>query len=636
MNTSRYAGLYHITQSIIHAHGMFVLRYLLMAFICVCGVSYLIGLPRQHQLHAVDIASDGGRNIRDLEKNNRGQDFRWLSDTVTLRIAQPTGAGILTFGYWTAPTRIATALQINTTAFVLPPTQALQPRRIAVLVFHHADVPQTTIAMQFIAMPSQPLAWAFTAADWRTVTPLPHPAIGGGIGLVWLLVALSLQRIWQRHWLSAIGASLIVLGGASTQPVLADTITFLQNNTFLWRNSILIGLGWGLWYVVYPRIVRFLTTATQAQRLTIGLYTVLTLLPVLGMLFGPESARVAVQEQRQRQDCPSQWLGSRWDVGQNFAVLSQCVSDNIGWRSLMIRSKNELDYRLFGVSSRVYFGSNDFYFLRRWGDERFPLLQQILQDPVQHSQLRQEFQILHNTYAANNIHMIVVIAPSKDIIYAEHLPWYAPRYNPQMITDFEAELRTAGIDVIPVTAILQQHKQDVPLLYHQRDFHWNSLSAYYVSHAIVARIAHHEQRATPWLQATPSYQMQWKDATDQHFAALLLNRDSSPKSYTVTAPLPGNAQWQNQAYANQDLIVWRTPTQLPQPALPNLAILGDSFSTYFRNVGLEWYFDTIITTSGVVNTPTTMQVLQHNNIKYVVIQVRDVSLPLLLSQQPEQ
>lgn len=618
----------------LHAKTLFL--YLLMIIICIYGINYRINLPQQRQLRATDIASSGSRTIRDIEKSEQGVLFRWLSDTVTLAVAQPTSAGILTFDYWIAPDRVATALRLNTTTITLPPTAALTPRHIAILVFHADGIPQTSIAMQFTPMSKATIAWAFTKANWRPVTPIPHLAILVAIGLLWGLSALSLQRIWQRHWLSATGASLIVLTAINTQPVLAHTIALIQHNPQFWRNCITIGLGWGLWYLIHPRVVCFLTTASPGQRVTIGFYAILTLLPSIGIFFTPEPTSIAVQEQRQRQACPTQWSGSYWDISQNFTVLAQCVSDNIGWRSIMIRSKNELDYRLFGVSSRVYFGNNDFYFLRRWGDERFPLLQQITQNPVQRNQLRQMIQTLDATYAANNIHMILLIAPSKDIIYPENLPWYAPRYDPQMVKNLEVELRDAGVDVIPVTDILQQHKQDVPLLYHQRDFHWNDMAAYYVAQAVVARIANLEQRATPWPTATPQYHLMWKSVTDQNFAALLLNRDVYPKSYGIVAPISAPTTWNNESFTNKNFVVWRTPTQHPQSALPNLAITGDSFSTYFRNVGMEPYFDTIITTSGVASTPALLQTLQFNGIKYVVVQLRDVSLPLLINHQYEQ
>jgi len=613
-----------------------IIVYLIALYVCIWGIRYVIHAPSQHQLFAVDIAADGGRTIRDLEKNDSGLLFRWLDDSVTLAIAQPTRTGILTIDYWVAPNRVATALHINTTQISLPAIPPLQQRRIAMLVFNTTYVPQTTIGMQFVVLPKEPIAWAFSSANWQAITPTPHPTITGAITLFWVASALSLQRIFQRHWVSITSASIGVLIIAITQPVLANRITQLIQHPQFIRNGIIIGIGWFLWYVLHPRLVTFGMRANPTQRLMMAGYVVVTVLPPIGMLFNPEPARIAVQEQRQRQECPTTWTGARWDVGHNFAILAQCVTDNIGWRSVMIRSKNELDYRLFGVSSRVYFGNNDFYFLRRWGDERFPALQTILQDPVQHQQLRQAITAMHEEYAANNMHMILVIAPSKDIIYPENLPWYAPRYDPRMVTDLEAELRDAGLDVIPATALMQQHKHTVPLLYHQRDFHWNDLAAYYVAQELVARIATNEQRPTPWANTTPTYHAIWKYATDQHFAALLLDRDRSPQSYGIDARRPGQATWTDEAYANQDFVVWRTPVALPQPALPNLAIMGDSFSAYFRNVGIEWYFETIVATTGAGATPTILPILQQQQVKYVVVQLRDVSLPLLLTQQREQ
>jgi SGNH hydrolase-like domain, acetyltransferase AlgX len=610
--------------------------YVLLFGICMGGIAYVIGMPSQHQLAAIDLVADGGRTIRGSEKNDQGVIFRWISDNRALTIAQPTSAGILTFNYWIAPNRVATAVHINATTIPLPPTTAFIQRRIAMLVFHADALPQISIAFQFVAASNAPIAWAFTFANWQTITPIPHYTILGGMAVLWGLLALSLQRVLRRHWVSMFGASVSVLCVIATQPVLATTATMLRNNPEFFRNCAVIVIVWVVWYFMHPRVVHFLITASRSQRLTIVLYSVLTLLPSIGMLFSPEPDTIVVEENRKLKDCPTQWMGDYWDIGRNFTILSQCISDHIGWRSIMIRSKNELDYRLFGVSSRVYFGNNNFYFLRRWGDERFPLLQQIIQDPAQHQQLVQLLQSTNATYAANNIHMILVIAPSKDILYPENLPWYAPRYDPQMVKNLEAELRATGMDVIPATDILQQHKHDVPLLYHQRDFHWNDIAAYYVAQEIVARIALQEQRTTPWPLVLPHYQSMWKDATDQHFAALLLNRDVFPQSYGMAVVRPGGGDWHAVAYANHEFVVWHTPVLLPQPTLPHLAIIGDSFSLYFREVGLEWFFDTIVATSGPQVTPATLQTFHQESVKYVVVQVRDVSLPLLVASQKEQ
>ncbi len=609
--------------------------YILMLFLCLFEINYLINFPQQHQLHAAEILSNGRKTIRELEKNSQGVNFRWMSDTVTLTIPQTTPMGVLTLHYWIAPNRKTTEVQINTSTYTLPPTEALKQRRIAMLVLNHDAIPQTTISIHFVTQPNQPIAWAFTDADWQRLSPIPHLSIWGSIGLIWVLCALTIQRIGRQHWLSITSTSILLMTISAAQTNFSTSISSLLLDEQLLHHSALIAVGWCLWYILHPRVMRFLTTATYVQRLAIGSYLLFTTLPPIGMIFNPEPESIAVKEQRQKQDCPTQWIGNLWDVGQNFPVLAQCISDTIGWRSFMIRSKNELDYRLFGVSSRVYFGNNDFYFLRRWGDERFPKLTEIVHDPVQYTQLRLLLQEINATYAANNIHMILVIAPSKDILYPENLPWYAPRYDPQMVVNLEDELRDSGVDVIPVTKILQQHKHDVPLLYHQRDFHWNEIAAYYVAQEIVARIAFGEHRSSPWPKAPPVFHPIWKDPTDQHFAALLLNRDVSPRSYGIATARPRQTAWLDESYANQEFGVWRAQSELDQPPLPNLAILGDSFSGYFRNVGMEWYFQTILM-SRPIDSPTIIRTFQLNAVKYVVVQVRDVSLPLLLTHQNEQ
>jgi hypothetical protein len=130
--------------------------YSVTLIVCLIGITYAIQSPVQHQLFAIDIVADGGKTIRDIEKNSQGVAFRWLKDQVTLTLAQPTHAGILTVGYWIAPNRVATAVQINSTTITLPPMGALTQRRIAVLVFHTNEVPQIQIAMQFAGQHPNP------------------------------------------------------------------------------------------------------------------------------------------------------------------------------------------------------------------------------------------------------------------------------------------------------------------------------------------------------------------------------------------------------------------------------------------------------------------------------------------------
>jgi hypothetical protein len=64
-----------------------------------------------------------------------------------------------------------------------------------------------------------------------------------------------------------------------------------------------------------------------------------------------------------------------------------------------------------------------------------------------------------------------------------------------------------------------------------------------------------------------------------------------------------------------------------------LEINGDSYSNYFKTSGLERYFNLVVITQfndwHDAFTPEHLAHLQRNNIRYVVWQMRDASLPLL-------
>ena len=207
-----------------------ILGYLLMLVICIVGVEYVLNVPSQRQISAIDLVADNGVTIRDIEKNDQGVAFRWLSDQVSLTIPQPTNAGILIFDYWIAPQRVATALLINSTTTPLPPTKALTQRRISILVFHADGMPQTNIALKFGPVSQKSIAWAFTSATWQSITPIFHSIIWIVLGVIALLIVLSLQRIFQRHWLSMAGTSLFVIAIPATQPVFITPIMALINN----------------------------------------------------------------------------------------------------------------------------------------------------------------------------------------------------------------------------------------------------------------------------------------------------------------------------------------------------------------------------------------------------------------------
>ncbi len=84
---------------------------------------------------------------------------------------------------------------------------------------------------------------------------------------------------------------------------------------------------------------------------------------------------------------------------------------------------------------------------------------------------------------------IVVIAPSKEVIYPEYLSRYVASYDTTALRGFIPELRRAGVTVIDGEALLLAQKAQQPLLFHKQDFHWDRLAAHLVADAVMAQVA---------------------------------------------------------------------------------------------------------------------------------------------------
>jgi hypothetical protein len=613
------------------------IAYLCVTLFCLYELQWLITQPRQYQFLARQLDTIEVQ-IRALETNPQGDEFRWLSDDVTITVPKPTQTGIVHMHVWIAPGRVTTAIQVGNYRLTTPLFLPFQSRRIAILTTP-SGTQSSLLPIKFIFKPNEtttPIAWAFAGAYWSSITaqPDPQPQLTLFVIITLAITTLTLYRISNHPLTSITFAGIGVLMVLVAKTPISATIGWITDQPALYNRLWVLAIVWLIWFWKYPKGLAFLTHAPAQARVVFVAYGMLTLIPVIGMIAPPESANIQIEELRKLQECPDHWTGAQWDVAANFAPLAQCVTDHIGWRSTFIRVKNEIDYQVFGVSSRIYFGHNGFYFMRRWSDERFPWLQEILQTPSQRQKLLATLQQINQNYAKQGIHVIMVIAPSKEFIYPENLPWNAPKYDYQMVRDFENDMAASGLDVIHTFDLLQSHKKDVPLLYHPRDFHWNDLSAYYVARAVTDRIAKHQKITNPWNHPLNVCSM-FRKASDQSFAALLSNRNVYSETYCQITTMPNNTPWIIENRFDRDFNVWRADFPSPSQTLGALEIDGDSYSMYFQTAGLERYFNQVVITKFAnwhdAFTPDHLGYLQRGNVRYVVWQMRDASLPLLLN-----
>lgn len=184
------------------------------------------------------------------------------------------------------------------------------------------------------------------------------------------------------------------------------------------------------------------------------------------------------------------------EINQYTGDAVKWFNDRFGFRDFLIRAKTQIDYSVFGMSTRVHAGSDGWLFYRSVMDVEKPNVEQVLRknaDSVVEGTRR-----LAQTLAGRGVQLIIMIAPMKDVYYGQHLPKTAKQLpSPHQIDLLEDRLRAMKeIVFIDSTAILKElaKRRNV---FHKTDFHWNDPAAFEVARLLVNQIGRLEGKSNP-------------------------------------------------------------------------------------------------------------------------------------------
>lgn len=150
------------------------------------------------------------------------------------------------------------------------------------------------------------------------------------------------------------------------------------------------------------------------------------------------------------------------------------VTDRLALRTAAITGRSRL-LSLIGESgsSQVIHGQDGFlFFAETLADYQGtqPLTAQ------EQSALIGKLTALEDALASEERRLIVLIAPDKNAIYPEHMPYYALPAQEDGLTQLNAAIAAAGLTVLDAQSLLRAHKAD-GLLYFKGDSHWNARGA---------------------------------------------------------------------------------------------------------------------------------------------------------------
>lgn len=319
-----------------------------------------------------------------------------------------------------------------------------------------------------------------------------------------------------------------------------------------------------------------------------------------------------------------------WPVERYYSRFERWFSDHLGWRNLMIRAKNELDYRLFNSSTRVYFGKDGELYGRNLIDNEMPATERLLADPARAQAVYDGVLAFSEQLRRQGVTMLLVAPIQKQYYTRERLPAFAPQVpdDSHFLALYQRLSAAPRLHFIDVKHHLDEHRDKFPIFYKQ-DFHWTDLSAMVVAADITDSIARLEGSQLRWRHAM---QIDYQPfvGSEARFAARLNAREQviEPQlKQTWTArhrdlPAPANSGWEFSTDALDD------PSLLPATCM-----YGNSFSDGMLRAGLTEHFRQFHKLSRTLPL-TQVPALLHGQCRYLIVQVLDIQTDRWASLAP--
>ncbi|CAO3409627.1 alginate O-acetyltransferase AlgX-related protein [Azospirillum largimobile] len=227
--------------------------------------------------------------------------------------------------------------------------------------------------------------------------------------------------------------------------------------------------------------------STLLQKLWIGLFLVLLLLPMIGQI---ESVGTGVTATEMR--APNALPGLPNTV-QEFSVLPQrfeaWLKDHFGFRNQLVLANNLIRVKVFGQSTSplVVLGRNGWLFYT--GEHALEQTRGI--DRFSPEELDRWIDVMERRQAwlaERGIPMLMVAIPNKERVYREDLPAWATQVNPESRMDQIARRlaeRRSPLVFKDMTADLVAARKDMKV-YFQADTHWTAEAAFAIGYRRIA------------------------------------------------------------------------------------------------------------------------------------------------------
>lgn len=272
--------------------------------------------------------------------------------------------------------------------------------------------------------------------------------------------------------------------------------------------------------------------------------------------------------------------------GRISATINKWFDDRYGFRALLIRLKNQLDYWAFRHSDKLFIGRGGWLYMPPDFDAAISAERA---GDASAKKIQQQYFKLVGYLAKRGIRLIVIGNPIKETIYPQYLPRNIPtlphesRYQ-KLRTWLKSRSEFDFIDGNDILANCRHWRT-----FHLLDIHMTFPGGVCFAEALIAQLAKDEGRpASPWDHAF-SYSAHSSTAGGEADFLALLFRPSQPvlvpdrvfggDNDSSFSPDPfGVFEW-----------IYHAPSGAGANLLPPTVMFGDSFLDHYRPAGIQSY-----------------------------------------------
>lgn len=324
----------------------------------------------------------------------------------------------------------------------------------------------------------------------------------------------------------------------------------------------------------------------MSRLLVLIVFMLLLWMPMAQMATGLPRQFAAVDENRKL--APKPVLSSWKDMHQYTGDAVKWFNDHFGFRDFLIRSKTQIDYSVFGISTRIHVGSDGWLFYRSVMDVEKPQIELALRKDA--DAVIEGTRQLATALAARGVKLVIMVAPMKDVYYSEHLPSTAKKLpDPRQVELLQDRFRAMKeIIFIDSEAILKETAKH-RTVFHKTDFHWNDPAAFDVARSLVNELGKYEGKVNPvW-----THQLEIEEKPFSGGEAAFMPIFFPPKEKGLFV----KQNWETPAFNYEEKkapFEWIYEIKEPSGRmLSPITVVGDSFFDGMSRSGIGIYFKKI-------------------------------------------